>query len=113
MIIVSDGCKYHSIKSIVNMKLEEYQRQELQFASKVMLFMAYYSITFIIMDTMLPLELLQILACPICKGVLIQSEDDPSLRCKHCNRDYPVVEDIAILLPTQTDSALRIKCEAQ
>jgi uncharacterized protein YbaR (Trm112 family) len=93
------------------MKLEEHQRLELQFASKVMSFMAYCSITFTIMDSMLPLELLQILACPICKGELVQGEDDPSLRCKPCNRDYPVVEGIAMLLPTQTDSALRTKCE--
>ena len=112
MIIVSDGCKYHSIKSIVNMKLEEYQRQELQFASKVMLFMAYCSIIFIIMDTMLPLELLQILACPICKGELIQSEDGSSLQCKPCNSDYPVVEDIPILLPAQTGTALQTQGKA-
>lgn len=74
--------------------------------------MAYCSITFIIMDTMLPLELLQILACPICKGELIQSEDGSSLRCKPCNRDYPVVEGIAMLLPAQTGTALRTNCEA-
>ena len=29
IIILSAGCKYHSIQSIVNMKLEEYQRLEL------------------------------------------------------------------------------------
>ncbi|GAC1447205.1 MAG: hypothetical protein PVSMB11_08460 [Desulfuromonadaceae bacterium] len=41
IIILSAGCKYHSYQSIVNMKLEEYQRPELQFASKAMSFMAY------------------------------------------------------------------------
>ena len=74
--------------------------------------MAYYSITFIVMDTMLPLELLQILACPICKGELIQSEDGSSLQCKPCNRLYPVVEGIAMLLPAQTGTALQTQGKA-
>lgn len=54
------------------------------------------------MVTMLPLELLQILACPTCKGELIQIEDDPFLHCKRCSKGYPVVEDIPILLPDHT-----------
>jgi uncharacterized protein YbaR (Trm112 family) len=112
MIFLSSGCKYHSYQSIVNMKLEEYQRPELQFASKVLSFMAYCSITFIVMDTMLPLELLQILACPACKGILIQIEDGSSLQCKPCNRNYPIVDGIPVLIPAQTDSALRTRCEA-
>jgi uncharacterized protein len=74
--------------------------------------MAYWRIKLIVMDTMLPLELLQILACPICKGELIQSEDGSSLQCKPCNRDYPIVEGIPILLPEQTDTSLRTRCEA-
>ncbi len=56
---------------------------------------------------MLPLELLQILACPICKGELIQSEDGSSLHCNPCSRLYPVVEGIPILLPEQTDTVLK------
>ena len=66
---------------------------------------AYWSINFFIMDTMLPFELLQILACPICKGELIQLEDGSTLQCKPCGRDYPVVEGIPILLPTRTVTA--------
>lgn len=54
------------------------------------------------MVTMLPLELLQILACPICKGELLQIEDGSSLHCKPCSKDYPVVEGIPVLLPDQT-----------
>lgn len=54
------------------------------------------------MVTMLPLELLQILACPICKGELLQIENGPALHCKQCSREYPVVEGIPILLPDQT-----------
>ncbi|MFA7405797.1 MAG: Trm112 family protein [Pelobacteraceae bacterium] len=54
------------------------------------------------MDTMLPLELLQILACPICKGELAQSEDGSSLHCTPCNRDYPVIDGIPVLLKEQS-----------
>ena len=71
--------------------------------------MAYWSITLIIMDTMLPLELLQILACPICKGELIQLEDGSSLLCKPCDKSYPVVEGIPVLLPGQSDARIRTR----
>lgn len=74
--------------------------------------MAYWRIKLIVMDTMLPLELLQILACPICKGELIQIEDGSPLQCKPCNRIYPVVEGIPILLPKQTDTSPWTRCEA-
>lgn len=112
MIILSAGCKYHSYQSIVNMKLEEYQRPESQFTSKVMSFMAYWSIRFIIMDTMLPPELLHILACPICKVELTPCEDGSYLQCKTCSRVYPIVDGIPVLIPAGKDSALRTKCEA-
>jgi uncharacterized protein YbaR (Trm112 family) len=56
---------------------------------------------------MLPLELLQILACPTCKGELTQSEDGSSLHCNPCNRNYPVIEDIPVLLPEQTVTTLQ------
>gem|GEM_PF-540647 len=84
----------------------------MQFTSKAMLFMAYCSIKFFIMDTMLPPELIQILACPTCKGGLTQSENGSFLQCRPCNRDYPVVEGIPVLLPEQTDTVLRAECEA-
>lgn len=80
------------------MKQEESQHQKLHFASKTVSLMAYCSINQFIMDIMLPLKLLQILACPVCKGELIQIEEG-SLHCQSCNRDYPVVEDIPMLLP--------------
>lgn len=94
------------------MKLEEYRRLKLYFASKTAAYMAYCSINLFIMDTMLSLTLLQILACPICKGEMIQIEDGSFLQCQPCNRDYPVIEGIPVLLPAQTDSVLRTKCEA-
>jgi uncharacterized protein YbaR (Trm112 family) len=64
------------------------------------------------MDTMLPLELLHILACPICKGDLIQIGNGTPLHCKLCNKVYPVVEGIPILLPEQADAVLRTEREA-
>lgn len=64
------------------------------------------------MVTMLPLELLLILACPICKRELIQTGDGSFLQCQPCNREYPVIEGIPMLLPEQSDSALHTKCEA-
>lgn len=51
-------------------------------------------------------ELLQILACPICTGELIQSEGDSALHCRSCCRDYPVVEGVPVLLPGHIDTAL-------
>ena len=60
---------------------------------------------FMSMDIMLPLELMEILACPLCKGELSQSEDGSSMRCNPCNRDYPVVEGIPVLLPEQVPAS--------
>ncbi|MDD2897403.1 MAG: Trm112 family protein [Desulfuromonadaceae bacterium] len=48
---------------------------------------------------MLPLELLQILACPLCKGDLALSNDGTSLCCFSCDKEYPVVGSIPVLLP--------------
>lgn len=52
-------------------------------------------------------DLMQILACPVCKGDLdlqIESEDGDdiisgSLSCSACNESYPIEESIANLLP--------------
>lgn len=41
-------------------------------------------------------ELLDILACPICKESLIYEKD--TLTCQKCQRVYPVVDDIPHLL---------------
>lgn len=43
-------------------------------------------------------ELLEILACPKCKGDLIYYKDKNVLVCPHCKVYYPVEEDIPILL---------------
>jgi len=54
---------------------------------------------FYAMDTMLPRDLVQILACPLCKGELIQSSDARFLHCTACDAMYPVVEGIPVFLP--------------
>jgi len=52
-------------------------------------------------------ELMDILACPVCKGDLeltVDKEDDRevitgSLFCARCNERYPIVDSIPNLLP--------------
>jgi len=44
-------------------------------------------------------ELLEILACPLCKGDLKWEESLSVLICERCGVFYQVVDDIPILLP--------------
>ncbi len=52
-------------------------------------------------------DLMEILACPVCKGDLeltVEQEDEKevikgSLYCKNCNETYPIEEGIPNLLP--------------
>jgi uncharacterized protein len=54
-------------------------------------------------------ELMQILACPVCKGDLelkVDQEDGEevvtgSLYCPHCDYAYPIVDTIPNLLPPE------------
>ena len=58
-------------------------------------------------------ELIQILACPVCKGELqltIDKEEDGqivtgSLYCPKCQYSYPIVDSIPNLLPPEIDKA--------
>lgn len=43
-------------------------------------------------------ELLEILACPKCKGELKYDEEKNVLICENCRLEYPVEDDIPILL---------------
>ncbi len=43
-------------------------------------------------------ELLEILACPKCRGKLEISEDEKFLICRNCKIKYPIEDDIPILL---------------
>lgn len=42
--------------------------------------------------------LLEILACPICKGELLYDEKASELLCRFDRRAYPIINDIPILL---------------
>jgi uncharacterized protein len=43
-------------------------------------------------------ELLEILACPKCKGDIYLNETDDVLICDHCKLLYEIKEDIPIML---------------
>lgn len=50
----------------------------------------------------LPTELLEILRCPKCKGLLdLAQADPPTLNCKACRLRYPIREGIPIMLVDQ------------
>lgn len=47
---------------------------------------------------MLAPELLEILACPKCKGSLLEQESPPALDCPACALRYPVRDGIPVML---------------
>ncbi len=46
---------------------------------------------------MIEKRLLDIMACPVCKGDVF--EKDNKIICKSCGRKYPIKDDIPIMLP--------------
>jgi len=46
-------------------------------------------------------DLLEILACPVCKIPVEPVKDGQGLRCGQCKRVYPVRDDIPIMLPEE------------
>lgn len=47
-------------------------------------------------------KILEVIACPKCKGRLETKSDDSALLCRNCRLAYPVVDDIPNLI---TDDA--------
>ena len=45
-----------------------------------------------------PKELLEILACPLCREEVTPTADGGGLKCVKCERVYPVKDDIPIML---------------
>lgn len=43
-------------------------------------------------------DLLKILACPKCKGIIRVDEDNERLLCDACGLAYPVRDDIPVML---------------
>jgi uncharacterized protein YbaR (Trm112 family) len=50
---------------------------------------------------MIDKELLDILACPVCKTEIKQTADDTGLKCLQCHRVYPVKEGIPVMIPDE------------
>jgi uncharacterized protein YbaR (Trm112 family) len=46
----------------------------------------------------IPKELLEILACPICKTPVKLTAENTGLKCGTCHRVYPVRDDIPVML---------------
>jgi uncharacterized protein len=46
-------------------------------------------------------DLLDILACPVCKTPVEVIKEGAGLRCGQCRRVYPVRDDIPIMLPEE------------
>jgi len=51
-------------------------------------------------------ELLDVLACPKCKGKLILEEEQNGLICNNCKLKYPIEDDIPIML---IDEAIKLE----
>ena len=47
------------------------------------------------------IKLIEILACPVCKGKLDFAKDDNELICKFDRLAYPIEQDIPVLIETQ------------
>ena len=47
---------------------------------------------------MLDKSLLEVIACPKCKGELVYIEEKEILVCENCKVYYPIEEDIPVLL---------------
>lgn len=43
-------------------------------------------------------ELLEILACPVCKVGVRLTDDGNGLKCDECRRVYPIRDDIPVML---------------
>jgi uncharacterized protein YbaR (Trm112 family) len=42
--------------------------------------------------------LLEILACPACRGKIVYNDDRDTLDCQNCHRSYPIRDEIPVML---------------
>jgi uncharacterized protein YbaR (Trm112 family) len=63
------------------------------------------------METKMPIneKLLEILACPKCKGDIRLKEDGVGLICDQCKLLYPIKDDIPIMLIEEAESIEEVK----
>jgi hypothetical protein len=52
---------------------------------------------------MIDKELLEILACPVCKGDILYDEKQQKLICCECKRRYPIRDGIPIMLEEEAE----------
>jgi uncharacterized protein YbaR (Trm112 family) len=50
---------------------------------------------------MIPDDLLELLACPVCIKPLIRKVNPEALQCSECRRVYPVRDGLAVMLVDQ------------
>jgi uncharacterized protein YbaR (Trm112 family) len=50
---------------------------------------------------MIAKDLLDILACPVCKTPITLAQDEQSLKCAQCHRRFPIRDGIPVLLIDQ------------
>jgi len=48
-------------------------------------------------------ELLEILACPKCKGDIVLTENQDGLICNACKLKYPIKDDIPVMLVDEAE----------
>ncbi len=48
-------------------------------------------------------ELLDILACPKCKGDIVLTESEDGLICNACKLRYPIKDDIPVMLVDEAE----------
>ena len=53
---------------------------------------------------MIDLKLLEILACPACKGDVEYNTRDEKIVCVDCSRKYPVKEGIPVMLIDESEA---------
>lgn len=52
---------------------------------------------------MIDKELLEILACPVCKGDIRYDQPEEKLTCSACGRRYPIRDEIPIMLEEEAE----------
>jgi len=53
----------------------------------------------ITVDELIPKDLFDILACPLCRADLRYTKDRKQLVCIKCSQKYPIIEGIPVLMP--------------
>lgn len=57
-------------------------------------------------------KLLDIIACPVCKGALVYKSEQDALICRFDRLSYPIKENIPVLLETEATSLSLEQLEA-